>query len=64
MKIIIKDQHGMGTMINPTFRCDETQRTITCARAVPIPKTSLIQLYDGSGYTICSIAKEDIVRIE
>lgn len=62
MKITYKTSHGRGTLLNPSFRSYDVEHTIICARAVQIG--NLIQLYNYSGYTICAISKEDILKIE
>lgn len=62
MKITYRVSYGMGTVINPTFRRYDYEQTIICARFVEMG--NLVQLYNFSGYTICAIAKENIIKIE
>ena len=62
MKVTYKTSYGRGTLLNPTFRSYDVVNSIMCARAVECG--NLVQLYNYSGYTICSIAKEDIIKIE
>ena len=62
MKVTYKRSCGHGTLLNPTFRSYDIINVIVCARMVEIG--NLVQLYNYSGYTICSIAKEDIIKIE
>lgn len=62
MKVIYKIRTGRGTLLNPTFRQIETEASVLCARLEKCG--NLMQLYNSGGYTVCSIAEEDIVRIE
>lgn len=62
MKITYRVSYGMGTMFNPTFRRYDYENTINCARYTE--SGNLLQLYNYSGYTICAIPKEDVIKIE
>lgn len=62
MKITYKISYGRGTIIAPTFRSYDVIHEINCARYTEIG--DLVQLYNYSGYTICAIPKEDILKIE
>lgn len=62
MKVTYKTSCGRGTILNPTFRSYEVTNTILCAKAVECG--NLLQLYNYGGYTICSIPKENIIKIE
>lgn len=62
MKVTYKTSCGRGTLLNPTFRSYDIINAIVCARMVE--SDNLVQLYNYSGYTICSIAKENIINIE
>lgn len=62
MKVTYKISYGRGTLLNPTFRSYDAVHEIVCARMVG--NGNLVQLYNYSGYTICSIAKENIIKIE
>lgn len=62
MKVTYKTNCGRGTLLNPTFRSCDIINAIVCARMVE--SGNLVQLYNYSGYTICSIAKENIIKIE
>lgn len=61
-KITYKTSCGRGTLLNPTFRSYDIVNEVVCARLVEYG--NLVQLYNYSGYTICSISKEDIIKIE
>lgn len=62
MKVIYKTSYGRGTLFNPTFRSYDVINTIMCARAVECG--NLLQLYNYSGFAICCISKEDLIKIE
>lgn len=61
MKITYKTSHGRGTLLNPTYRSYDVTHEIICAKAVKMG--NLVQLYNSSGYTICSLAEEDIISV-
>lgn len=62
MKVTYKTSHGRGTLMSPTFRSYDVEHEIYCSRMVEMG--NLVQLYNSSGYTICSIPKEDIISVE
>lgn len=62
MKITYKIACGRGTILAPTFRSYDVIHEIKRARCAEMG--NLMQLYNFSGYTICSIPKEDILKIE
>lgn len=62
MKITYKIHFGRGTLLNPTYRSSYFERTINCARVVDCG--NLLQLYDYGGYTICTLDKADVIKIE
>lgn len=62
MKVEYKRRYGTGTILHPTFRAHDVVNTIQCAKATLCG--NVFQLYNYGGYTICAIAKEDVIKIE
>lgn len=63
MKVTYKIRTGMGTLLNPTFRCVEHIVTEFCDNLVEMGNSSLLYMMRG-GYVHHTIDRDMIVKIE